>query len=104
MSWRLSPILISATAKESAEQTIRQWSPNNVADFLRRIGLGDYASKFQDEEVDGSTLLMASKDTFEELGVKSTLERVRVFFFYNSFNKQLGHTIAEKLILSVPYS
>ena len=82
MSWHFSPILISATVKETAEQRIRQWSPNNVADFLRRIGLGDYASKFQDEEVDGSTLLMASKDTFEELGVKSTLDRVRIIVFY----------------------
>ena len=41
-----------------------------------------YASKFQDEEVDGSTLLMASKDTIEELGVKSTLDRVRIIVLY----------------------
>ena len=64
------------------EQRIQQWSPNNVANFLRRIGLGNYASKFQDEEVDGSTLLMASKDAFEELGVKSALDRVRIMVLY----------------------
>ena len=68
--------------KETAEQRAQQWSPNNVADFLRRIGLGNYASKFQDEEVDGSILLMANKDTFDELGVKSTLDRVRIIVLY----------------------
>ena len=32
--------------------------------------------------MDGSTLLMASKDTFDELGVKSTLDRVRIIVLY----------------------
>ena len=75
-------LLFFLTAAETAEQKAHKWSPENVVDFLRRIGLGKYASKFLDEDVDGSTLLMANEETFGDLGVKSVLDRVRIMVLY----------------------
>ena len=53
-----------------------------MVSFLRRIGLAKYTDKFLDEDVDGSTLLAAGRETFEELGVKSVLDWIRVVVLY----------------------
>ena len=53
-----------------------------MVSFLKRIGLAKYTDKFLDEDVDGSTLLAAGRETFEELGVKSVLDWIRVVVLY----------------------
>ena len=64
------------------EQLAKQWTPERVADFLKKIGMGRYAGKFLDEELDGPFLLEAGRESFQELGMKSVLDWVRIAVLY----------------------
>ena len=64
------------------EQCAKKWTTANVVDFLKKIGLSRYAGKFLEEEVDGPCLLEAGRQTFQELGVKSVVDWIRIAVHY----------------------
>lgn len=64
-----------------------------MAELLKRRGLGKFAAKFLEEEVNGSLLLEAGRDLFQEMGIKSALEWVRVAVW---FRRELQGTTEEE--------
>ena len=64
------------------EQRAEQWTPENVADFLIKIGMSHYAGTFLEERVDGPVLLELERDSFQDLGVKTVLDWIRIAVLY----------------------
>jgi hypothetical protein len=57
--------------KQDIQQHAREWTPDMISSFLERINLVQYAWKFQDEDINGSQLLSADREVFNDLGVVS---------------------------------
>ena len=49
---------------------VAQWDVAAVGDWLRQIGLGDFAATFEEEVVDGPCLLSMTTDELKSLGLK----------------------------------
>ena len=64
------------------EQHAKQWTPQNVADFLKKIGMDQYTAMFLEEEVDGPSLLEAGRESFQDVGVESVLDWIRIAVLY----------------------
>ena len=64
------------------EQRAEQWTPENVAEFLKKIGLDQHADRFLEEDVDGPFLLELKRDSFQDLGVETVLDWIRITVLY----------------------
>ena len=62
----------------AAEITVQQ-----VADFIRAIGLGQYAEFFIEDEMDGEMMLAASDNDLPDK-VESRLHRVKIITLFKS--------------------
>ena len=50
-----------------------------VVEWLGTIKLSKYAELFRDEDVDGELLASCTVQTLEEMGIKSDLDRRKIF-------------------------
>ena len=66
------------TETETLEQLARNYSPADVAEFLREVSMSEYEEAFVEAEVSGEVLLEADLAVLEELGVKSALDQIKV--------------------------
>ena len=58
------------------------FTPEQVAEFLNSIGLGQYAQLFLDQEVDGETMLEAKDPELMSVGVQSRLHQVKIITLF----------------------
>lgn len=63
-----------------------EYSADDVASFLQRIGMKEHVQKFLSEEITGEDLVTADDDLLKELGVQSALQR-------NKLRKEFKKTI-----------
>lgn len=52
------------------------WTPDDVGNWLKRIGLGDYSEKFIYHQITGEALIELEKDDLREIGVNIVGHRV----------------------------
>ena len=60
------------------EDTSDHTSTNFVSNFLKEIGLQDYASTFEEIGISGDVLLKVTKNDLDELGVSSALDKIKI--------------------------
>ena len=53
-----------------------------VLEFLASVGLERYAESFKDAEITGDVLLEAGDEMLGELGVASTLDRLKITMLF----------------------
>lgn len=73
------------------ESLARRLSPDDVADFLTKIQLPQYAETFRSSEISGELLLEADSDDLEELGVRSHLHKMKIM---QLFRRELEGSVA----------
>ena len=60
-----------------------RFTPEQVAEFLQSIGLGQYAKSFIENDVNGEMMLEADDDSaLEEIGVESRLHRIKIMVLF----------------------
>lgn len=61
-------------------QQAAKYTPEQVAEFLESIGLGQYVENFQEHEMNGEMMLQLETDdeSLEEIGVQSRLHRIKI--------------------------
>lgn len=64
-------------ATDAAEYTEEQ-----VAEFLKSIGLAQYVEIFQERQVDGGMMLEIDDEILEALGVKSHLHKIKIVVLF----------------------
>ena len=63
---------------QTLEQHAKDYTPEQVGQFLKEIGLGHHVTTFIEEDIGGDMLLEATNETLEELGVTSATERLKI--------------------------
>ncbi len=58
-------------------------SADEVANFLDKIGLSEYAETFKDADISGEVLLDADSEMLSELSVSSSLHQMRIMQLFN---------------------
>lgn len=76
----------------SKEGIALQMSPSDVADFLTRIQLPQYAQTFKKQEISGELLLAADTEILSELGVTSPLHQMKILHL---FQRELEGSVAK---------
>ena len=71
------------------QQQAREWTPDMVTNFLEGIGLVKYAQKFLDKEINGTQLLTANREVFNDLGVVSIIDCTKISDV--SCKEMMGH-------------
>ena len=75
----------------NTRQKAEALTPEQVAEFIESIGLGQYVGKFLEDEVNGEMLLEASDNDLAEFGVESRLHRVKIITLFQRL--ALGRTV-----------
>ena len=57
-------------------------TPDQVAEFIKSIGLEQYVENFREADMSGGMLLEASDGDLEEIGVESRLHRVKIITLF----------------------
>jgi hypothetical protein len=60
------------------EAPVEQWTVDQVASFMRGIGLPQYAEQFREHDVGGGELLTLDKEDLRLVGVESLGHRIRI--------------------------
>ena len=86
------------------QQQAREWTPDMVTNFLEGIGLVKYAQKFLDEEINGTQLLTANREVFNDLGVVSIIDCTKIsVLFRRELQGDDGPSISlEEFLKSTP--
>ena len=59
-----------ATTSSQRGKPVDQWDINDVAKWVRELGLGQYEERFRDNAIDGTELMTLQQDTLERsLGI-----------------------------------
>ena len=86
------PHCYAESSEHSVESLARKLTPDNVADFLTKIGLPQYAESFKTSCISGELLLEADPDVLTELGVTSPLHQMKIM---QLFRRELAGSVAE---------
>ncbi|EOD44856.1 Ras-association [Neofusicoccum parvum] len=68
----------SADSYASPKGIITSWTPEQVADWISSLGLGQYARTFLEENVDGDALIALQHAELKEMGINSVGHRLTV--------------------------
>lgn len=68
----------SADSYASPKGIINTWTPEQVADWILNLGLGQYARTFLEENVDGEALIALQHAELKEMGINSVGHRLTV--------------------------
>ena len=71
--------------QRSLQGGVVQYSLQTVLDFLKQQGLGKHCDTFQKCGMDGNFLLEANDSVLKELGVRSSVERIKIKTKYKTF-------------------
>ena len=74
----------------SLTEQAKRYTPEDVAEFLQSVGLGQYAEKFVEDDIRGDMLIEveeADDEMLIEAGVQSPLHRIKIMVFFNSLVK-----------------
>ena len=63
---------------QTLEQNAEDYTPELVGQFLEKIGLGHHVTAFIEKEISGPMLLEPEEEMFEELGVTSPTEGLKI--------------------------
>ena len=63
---------------QTLEQNAEDYTPERVGQFLETIGLGHHVAAFIEKEISGEMLLEPEEEMFEELGVTSLTEGLKI--------------------------
>lgn len=66
----------------SAANRPEDFTPDQVAEFLKSIGLEQYAQSFLDKGVDGEILLETKDTELRDVGVQSRLHQVKIITLF----------------------
>ena len=66
---------------QTLEQSAHEFTAECVGKFLKEIGLGNHVASFNEEEIDGDMLLVATDETLQALGVQSATEKLKIKVF-----------------------
>lgn len=72
-----SPLPEASTTTNAAEYTEEE-----VAEFLKSIGLAQYVKKFLENEVNGGMMSIIKDEELEELGVQSQLHKIKILVLF----------------------
>ena len=53
-----------------SSKPVEEWEVEDVCEWLKEIGLGEYAESFEENEIVGEILKDLSKDDLKDLGIK----------------------------------
>lgn len=68
------------------------FTPEQVAEFLKHIGLGQYAQSFLDEGVDGETLINTKDPELMSVGVQLRLHQVKIITLFKRIDTGISPT------------
>ena len=74
----------------SLTEQAKRYTPEDVAEFLQSVGLGQYAEKFVEDDIRGDMLIEveeADDEMLIEAGVQSPLHRIKIMVFFKSLVK-----------------
>ena len=77
---------------QSQPRTSSDISSEDVAKFLSKIHLPEYANIFKSEDISGDVLLFAELETFSELGVTNPLHQMKIMHL---FKRELKGNVAK---------
>jgi len=63
---------------------VNKWSANDVADHLRKKGLGDYMEIFIKNNIDGEVVDSLGADNLKEMGVSKIGDRIKILKSFNA--------------------
>lgn len=58
---------------------VKNWSEDQVCDYLRSVKCGEYEKLFRKNNVNGENLLEMDKEVLKEMGIDKVGDRVRLF-------------------------
>lgn len=70
------PIVPPAPPKAAESNGFKSWPPAEVALWVERVGLPQYAGYFRENHIDGATLTLLEKADLVEMGVRSIGHRI----------------------------
>ena len=63
---------------QTLEQSAEDYTPEDVGQFLKEIGLDHHAAAFIEQKISGELLLEPEQEMLEELEVTSPIERLKI--------------------------
>lgn len=68
----------------------REFTTDDVIEFLIKIGLFQYAESFKEEDISGDVLLEASSSDLEDLQVTSHLHQMKIMYLFRKELQSAG--------------
>ncbi|RYP51516.1 hypothetical protein DL769_010805 [Monosporascus sp. CRB-8-3] len=60
-------------------EAVKNWSEDQVCDYLRSVKCGEYEKLFRKNNINGENLLEMDKEVLKEMGIEKVGDRVRLF-------------------------
>lgn len=74
--------ILSVSIPPESTQRAAKYTKEQVAEFLKSIGLAQYVNSFLEEGVDGESMSEANDEDLDALGVQSQLDKIKIMVLF----------------------